>query len=88
MRLDMFLKNTHLAKRRSQAKREAEGGDVTINGRTAKPSSKVNIGDEILLKFENVEIKFKVVSLPERPIKRSDQEKYLELLGKERIDLF
>ena len=45
MRLDLFLKNTHLLKRRSSAKALALGGAVLLNGRPAKPGREVSPGD-------------------------------------------
>ena len=49
MRLDLFLKQTTLIKRRTIAKELAEKGKVFVNGRIAKPSSEVRSGDAIKL---------------------------------------
>ncbi|WNS42188.1 RNA-binding S4 domain-containing protein [Paenibacillus sp. MMS20-IR301] len=51
MRLDKFLKVSRLIKRRTVAKDVSEQGRVLINGREAKPSSTVKIGDEITVQF-------------------------------------
>jgi ribosomal 50S subunit-recycling heat shock protein len=48
MRLDKFLKVSRIIKRRTVAKEFAENERVTINGRVAKPSSEIKIGDIIL----------------------------------------
>lgn len=51
MRLDKFLKVSRLIKRRPMAKQVADQGRIFINGRTAKSSSDVQIGDEVSLRL-------------------------------------
>ncbi len=51
MRVDKFLKVSRLIKRRTVAKDVSEQGRVLINGREAKPSASVKIGDEITVQF-------------------------------------
>lgn len=51
MRLDKFLKVSRLIKRRTVAKDVSEQGRVVLNGREAKPSSAVKVGDEITVQF-------------------------------------
>ena len=45
MRLDKYLKLTRIIKRRTVAKDAGESGIVSINGKVAKPSTQVKIGD-------------------------------------------
>ena len=47
MRIDKFLKVSRLIKRRTVAKEASEGEKVLINGKIAKPSTEVKIGDII-----------------------------------------
>jgi ribosomal 50S subunit-recycling heat shock protein len=65
MRIDKFLKNSRLIKRRSVAKEACDGERVLINGRTAKPGAEVSIGDTVHVRFGNGEIKVKVLALTE-----------------------
>lgn len=51
MRLDKFLKVSRLIKRRTVAKDVSEQGRVLLNGREAKPSTTVKVGDEITVQF-------------------------------------
>ncbi|WP_433751007.1 RNA-binding S4 domain-containing protein [Falsibacillus pallidus] len=51
MRLDKFLKVSRLIKRRTLAKEVADQGRITINGQTAKASSTVKVGDELVVRF-------------------------------------
>ena len=51
MRLDKYLKVARILKRRTVSKELAENERVTINGRIAKPSTEVKVGDEITVTF-------------------------------------
>ncbi|MFD1988711.1 RNA-binding S4 domain-containing protein [Paenibacillus nicotianae] len=51
MRLDKFLKVSRLIKRRTVAKDVSEQGRVLLNGREAKPSATLKVGDEITVQF-------------------------------------
>ena len=51
MRLDKFLKVSRLIKRRTLAKEVADQGRITINGKVAKASSDVKVGDELSIRF-------------------------------------
>lgn len=53
MRLDKYLKVSRIIKRRSVAKEIADQGRVSVNGRTAKSSTKIAIGDELEIEFGN-----------------------------------
>lgn len=53
MRLDKYLKVSRIIKRRSVAKEIADKDRILINGKTAKSSSKVSIGDELTIRFGN-----------------------------------
>jgi ribosomal 50S subunit-recycling heat shock protein len=88
MRLDLFLKNTHLLKKRSQAKKGIEFGRITVNGKEAKPAYKIKIGDIVEIDYETAKVKFEVLEMAERPIKKSEQEKFAKLISKERKELF
>lgn len=65
MRIDKFLKNSRLIKRRTVAKEACEQERVTINGRIAKPGSEVRPGDEIVITFGNRQIRVRAVELLE-----------------------
>jgi len=47
MRLDKFLQVSRLIKRRTLAKSVIEEGRVFVNGRPAKPSTAVAVGDRL-----------------------------------------
>ncbi len=47
MRLDKFLKVSRLIKRRTVANQACGGGRISVNGKPAKASCEVKIGDKI-----------------------------------------
>lgn len=49
MRLDLYLKHTRLMPRRTLSKNFIDSGNVLINDKVAKPSSKVKDGDTLTL---------------------------------------
>ena len=48
MRIDKFLKNSRLIKRRTIAKEACEQGRILINGKVAKPGSEVDVETSFL----------------------------------------
>ena len=61
MRIDKFLKNSRIIKRRTVAK-EAR---ILLNDKTAKPGAEVQEGDEIFVQFGNGSLRVEVVALLE-----------------------
>ena len=61
MRLDKYLKVSRIIKRRTVAKDACEKGIVTINGKVAKSSSVVGIGDVLVIQFGEKKMKFEVL---------------------------
>lgn len=51
MRVDKFLKNSRIIKRRTIAKDACDQGKIHVNGKEAKPGTEVKIGDQITLEF-------------------------------------
>lgn len=51
MRLDKYLKVSRIIKRRTLAKEICDQGKIKINGRVAKASSEVQIGNQLELDF-------------------------------------
>ena len=66
MRLDKFLKVSRILKRRTVAAEAASSGKVRVNGREAKPGTKLKIGDEVAIEFGSSELEFRVLELNEK----------------------
>jgi len=79
MRLDKFLKVSRVIKRRTVANDVCSAGRVLVNGRVAKPSVKLKVGDEVAIAFGNGEVKFKVLSL-ESTVHKEDADLMYEFL--------
>ena len=76
MRLDKLLKISRIIKRRSVAKDIADQGRIEINGKTAKSSSKVNVGDVLVINFGNKTLTVKIKELKETTKKREAEDLY------------
>ena len=76
MRLDKFLKNSRLIKRRTVAKEACDGGRVSVNGRTAKAGTDLEVGDIIHIAFGSSSITVKVTDLIESPKKEEATNMY------------
>lgn len=79
MRIDKFLKNSRIIKRRTVAKEACDQGRVYINDKPAKAGSEVNPGDIIHIEFGNSSVDAKVVELLES-CKKEDADKMYEIL--------
>ena len=65
MRLDKYLKVSRLIKRRTLANEVADAGRVLVNGKPAKASYAVKVGDEIEITFGNLPVRVRVLSTEE-----------------------
>ena len=55
MRLDLFLKETRIIKRRTIAKEFCDRGLVKVNNKIAKPSYEIKSGDVLTIRFGDKE---------------------------------
>ena len=62
MRLDKYLKVSRVLKRRTLANEVADAGRVLVNGKPAKASYTVKVGDIIEVTFGNRPVKIRVLS--------------------------
>ena len=65
MRLAKFLKVSRIIKRRTVANEACDGGRVSINGRVAKASADVKVGDIIEIAFGTNTLKAEVLKVAE-----------------------
>ena len=76
MRLDKFLKVSRIIKRRTVAKEACDKGIVTINGKQAKSSSEVKIGDILEVTFGEKVMKFKITEINEHVLNADAKDMY------------
>jgi ribosomal 50S subunit-recycling heat shock protein len=81
VRLDKFLKVSRLVKRRTLAQELCDGGHVKRNGRTAKSSTSVEVGDMLELTFGPRKVECKVAKLMETADKKTAGEMYELISG-------
>ena len=62
MRLDKYLKVSRVIKRRTLANEVADAGRLLVNGKPAKASYTVKLGDIIEVTFGNRPVKIRVLS--------------------------
>ena len=65
MRLDKFLKVSRLIKRRTVANDACDASRVTVNGKVAKASQTIKIGDLITVAFGERSVTVRVLEIKE-----------------------
>ena len=77
LRLDKFLKNSRLIKRRTIAKEACDRGRILLNGRTAKAGSEVKPGDTVEISFGEKKVKVRIVSTMEHASREQAKDMYI-----------
>lgn len=80
MRIDKFLKVSRIIKRRTVSKNACEKDRILINGKQAKPSKEVKIGDIVEVVYQNSTLKFRVLSVEDN-VKKENTDKLYEVLN-------
>ena len=81
MRIDKYLKVSRLIKRRTVANEVADAGRILVNGKPAKASYAVKVGDEIEITLGNRPVKVRVLSVDAPAGKDVAREMYEVLEG-------
>ena len=79
MRLDKWLKVSRLIKRRTVAQEACDGGRVSVNGKTAKPSCDLKIGDIVEVSFGAKKLRTEVLSVQDTVRKDDATAMYREI---------
>ena len=79
MRLDKYLKVTRLIKRRTVANEACDGERVSVNGKIAKASYEVKIGDVIEIRFGQRSVKVEVLAIADAVAKNDAAAMYREI---------
>lgn len=78
MRIDKFLKVSKVIKRRTVANEIADKGRVFVNGKQAKPSYEVKLGDVVEIQFGEKVSKFEIIFIPK--VQTKDMPEMIKLL--------
>jgi len=65
LRLDKYLKVSRIIKRRTVANEACDAGRVSVNGKAARASYDVKVGDEVEISFGTRIVRVEVLSLNE-----------------------
>lgn len=76
IRIDKFLKNSRIIKRRTVAKKACDQGKVLINGKVSKPGDEVNIADIITVNIGSGSKSFEVLDLKDNVKKKGAADLY------------
>ena len=79
MRLDKYLKISRIIKRRSIANQACDAGRITVNGRAAKASYDVKVGDKIDIRFGEKTTSYEVLAIAEHALKEDAGAMYKQL---------
>lgn len=82
MRIDNFVSDLGIIKRRTIAKEMAEGGHIKINDQRVKPGHKVKVGDVIQITGKAYLV-IKVLKMPEgKSISKDARAEYYDIISK------
>ncbi len=81
MRLDKYLKVSRLIKRRTVANEACDAGRIFVNGKQARASYDVKVGDKIEIKLGQNPVTAKVLSVQETVRKEDAREMYEIITG-------
>lgn len=79
MRIDKFLKNARIIKRRTVAKEACDQGRIEINGKQAKAGTEVSVGDQVEINFGNNTVNIEVLEILEHAPKDRADDMYKQL---------
>lgn len=84
MRLDKYLKTARILKRRTVSKELADNERVYVNGKVAKPSTDVKVGDIIKVVFGYRELTVRVLMI-QKQVSKNDAALMFEIIEEKLI---
>ncbi len=86
LRIDNFLRQSRLVKRRTLAKELCEEGAVTLNGRPARAGKEVAPGDRLGLRLWNRRLTIEVEQIPESAPSAVEARKLYRIVEESRVE--
>ncbi|MBD3176373.1 MAG: RNA-binding S4 domain-containing protein [Armatimonadia bacterium] len=83
MRLDKFLKDTGIIRRRTVAKDLADANRIQIDGRQARASATVRPGQRLTLDLGRKVATYEILAIPERTPRKNEAEGFVRLVDEE-----
>jgi ribosomal 50S subunit-recycling heat shock protein len=87
MRLDKYLQTTGIVPRRERAKQACDAGLIVVDGKPAKPSAEVRVGQMITVKLGLRVTVYEVLALAERPVATGKRDDYRRIVSDERVEM-
>jgi ribosomal 50S subunit-recycling heat shock protein len=84
MRLDSFLSDTRLIKRRTQAKKACENKIVFVDGMVAKPGKEVKAGQIITINFTNKTLEVEILEVPQKSVRKEEAKNFYKIIREEK----
>lgn len=84
VRLDLFLKNSGLFKQRAAARRACGAGQVLVDGRPARASREIRVGERVCITSEEGYLEAEILAIPARPVSRGERGRYCRIVRSER----
>ena len=81
MRLDKYLKVARIIKRRTVANEACSHDRVTVNGKDAKPSKDVKVGDVVTVAFGDNSLTFRILEVPEGNVAKNSAGMLYEIIS-------
>ncbi|RPF51209.1 RNA-binding S4 domain-containing protein [Aquisalibacillus elongatus] len=85
MRVDKFLKLSRLIKRRTVAKEVASQGRIELNGRPAKASTELEVGDELRIRFGHTLLTIRIDRVTEQ-VRKGDASSLYTVVNEEKVE--
>ncbi len=79
MRIDKILKVSRILKRRTVAQEACGEDKVLVNGKPAKPATKIKIGDEVEILYASGSLKFRILQIKET-VKKDEASSLYEVI--------
>jgi ribosomal 50S subunit-recycling heat shock protein len=87
VRIDLLLKALCLTKTRSQAHRGCEAGSISINGKNAKPSAEVRVGDIVEIRYPRRVMAVEIVEMPAGQVARKECDRFYRVVRESRLEM-
>jgi ribosomal 50S subunit-recycling heat shock protein len=84
MRLDSFLSEVRLIKRRTQAKKACENQIVLLDGMVAKPGKEIKAGQVIIINFTNRILEVEILEVPSKSVKKDEAKNFFRVIREEK----
>ncbi len=82
MRIDKFLKETGIIKRRSVAKELLDHNHISANDKSVKASYITKKGDIIKIQKGEVSIVLEILDIPQKNLRKDERSEYIRILSR------